>query len=247
FSDGVLQGWLQLNTPIKEGVWVGSTLVQSKPDDVSTHKAGDDASHVAHETDEDSDDCQGGQCYASSQTDSGEIDWKVGCRPNEAYANAKLALLVFSHELERQLRSSHESEGVVSHAINPNTVMSDFFKKGTISTAPTGRSSPMSYLPPVWIAGKVFGFLNGLMSSAMMRSVEHAAKGVLHVATSQQVGGAGGGLFDDMETAFVSCGRAAHACGRVPRAWQPPVAFDQQAAAQLWRLSESLVSGYDDR
>jgi len=168
-----------------------------------------------------------------------KFDFESGCRAPEAYANAKLAVLSFSHELERRFRNSPDYEGVTSHAVNPNTVLSDFYDKG--SSLASERSSPMSYFPPVWVAGKIFGVLHSWTSKATMRSVEHGSKGIFHVASLRALSENGGGLFDDTETAFTNCGRKPQFCGRVPKAWLPPTVVDDDATTQLWKISTSLT------
>lgn len=241
FRDGWLKGWLGLPVPIQEGVRVGSTLVEPKV----RLGEGDDDGETGHAAIDDAQEADGGRRERRQPHRGGfsPEDWTAGCKPEKAYANSKLAVLAFSHELERRLRESSDGEGVVSHAVNPNAVGSDFFDKGAPPSATQQWTyyKVMSYFPPVWVSRKLFGFLHTRMSTAMLRSVEHGAKAVFHVATAEVLAGAGGTLFDDTESAFTSCGRPAHKCGRVPRSWQPPVVYDRQAGAQLWDLSEDLV------
>jgi len=239
FKDGWLKGWLGLPTPISEGLRVGSAFVEP-----ANENPGDDEDKTGHAVVDDGD--EDGQRGDESDWSGRPVEWTGGCKPEKAYANAKMAVLAFSHELERRLRNSVGSEGVVSHSVNPNAVMTEFVAKGT-PPSPQQQSvyyTAMSYFPPTWIARKVFGWLHTKMNSGMMRSAEHGAKGVFHVAVSKALAGAGGGLFDDMESAFHDCGRAAHLCGRVPRSWQPPMVLDRKAAGQLWSLSEGLVTKY---
>eukprot|EP00929_Paragymnodinium_shiwhaense_P114426 TRINITY_DN82817_c0_g1_i1.p1 TRINITY_DN82817_c0_g1~~TRINITY_DN82817_c0_g1_i1.p1 ORF type:complete len:526 (-),score=129.61 TRINITY_DN82817_c0_g1_i1:140-1717(-) len=244
FRDGFMEGWLGLQVPISEGIRVGSKFVHSIASEKDARDGGHDTDHDMDTDDWSSDVSERSESSSGDSSGSAEgdpaMDWTSGCKPNEAYSNSKLAMLSFSHELERRLRGSLDSEGVTSHAINPNTIATDFWEKGPPLAAP-GRSSPMSYLPPVWLAGKVFGFVGSHVSRAVMRSVDHGARGVVHVATSPAVANAGGGLFDDTESAFVNCRREAHLCGRVSDAWQPPVALDPSAGSELWALSEALV------
>jgi len=244
FRDGWFAGWLGLPTPIKEPIRVGSTYVES----ASRSAIPEDEENAGHELV-----TEGGDWEEASEEEDMDLDtprgaamkknsslWTFRCHPADAYANAKLAVLTFSHELERRLRASIDSDGVVSHAVNPNVVDTDFFEKAA-ALAPARANRAMSYLPPVWIASKVFGFFHSRLSKAMMRSVEHGAKGIFHVATSTSIDHVGGGLFDDTESAFVSCGRAPEMCGRVHRSWQPAVALDRTAGAKLWELSEALT------
>lgn len=239
FRDGWLQGWLGLPVPIMEGIRFGSVLVEPKLGVVDADEE-DDNGHAAIDDSDEEDTAHRSTWF---QNTGAAVDWTTGCKPEKAYANAKLAVLTFSHELERRLRECPDSEGVVTHAVNPNAVSSDFDAKGTPpSTAQQGGyHKVMSYFPPVWISRKIFGFLHGHLSSALLRSVEHGARGVFHVATAEALAGAGGTLFDDTESSFTNCGRPMHKCGRVSRSWQPPVAHDRQSGAQLWALSEGLV------
>jgi len=234
FPEGFLQGWLGLPTTIQEAVRVGTTRVSSPRErpGTSTQKAHTDG---GHELDEEEDDAAGG---IEDETPEMKFDFASGCRAQEAYSNAKLAVLSFSHELERRLRNSPDYEGVTSHAVNPNAVLSDFDKG---STAGSERSSPMSYFPPVWVAGKVFGVIQSWVSKAMMRSVDHGAKGIYHVASLAALSEYGGGLFDDTETAFTNCGRKPQFCGRIPKAWLPPTVLDDEATTQLWKISTTLA------
>jgi len=245
FRDGWLKGWLGLPVPIMEGIRVGSNFVEPKLESWDAEDEGETGHAAIDDSDDDDDDNDGHQSrrQPAQRGGGGRNDWLAGCKPEKAYSNAKLAVLSFSHELERRLRESPDSEGVVSHAVNPNSVASEFFDKGT---PPSGAQQwsyhkVMSYFPPVWISRKLFGFLHTRMSAAMLRTVDHGAKAVFHVATAEPLAGAGGALFDDIESAFTKCGRPPHKCGRVPRSWQPPVAHDSRAGAHLWTLSEDLV------
>jgi len=258
FRDGWFKGWLGWPTPITEGLRVGNTYIETKlgpesNDDSETghelvvdgaDEAGDDERDEDHVRPPRSARRPGAASRATAPGQPMGIDWSSGCKPERAYSNSKMAVLMFSHELERVLRRSPDSDSVVSHAINPNPVASDFASRAPAATEQSRWSTQTvaSYLPPVWIARRVFGFIYSHMSTAMMRSVEHGARGVFHVATAPALAGAGGGLFDDVESAFSHCGRPARQCGRVPRSWEPPVVHDRQAAVRLWELSEDLVS-----
>lgn len=249
FRDGWLKGWLGWPTPVTEGMRVGTTYIDTKlspetEDDGETgHElvADDVEDHREEEREEDS---RRASYSGRPSGEPGGVNWSTGCKTERAYSNSKMAVLMFSHELERVLRRSADSDGVVSHAINPNAVASDFASRAPPVAEPQRWNSQTiaSYLPPVWITRKLFGFVYQHMSTAMMRPVEHGAAGVFHVATAPVLAAAGGGLFDDMETAFVDCGRPAHQCGRVPRSWEPPIVHDRQAGVRLWEMSEELVS-----
>mmetsp|Transcript_4409 Transcript_4409/g.13366 ORF Transcript_4409/g.13366 Transcript_4409/m.13366 type:complete len:511 (-) Transcript_4409:44-1576(-) len=244
FKDGWFKGWLGLPVPIVEGIRVGTTSVEPSFESVAEQEEDGDLGHAAMD---DEDHENGGSAQTNAATPrrakGDKSDWSTGCRPEKAYANAKLAVLTFSHELERRLRESSGSEGVVSHAVNPNVIATEFVAKG----APPSTSQQwsyfkvMSYFPPVWISRKAFTWVHTHVCNWMLRSVEHGARAVVHVATAEALAGAGGTLFDDLESAFVRCGRPAHKCGRVPRSWQPPVANDLQAGSKLWELSEELL------
>lgn len=233
FRDGWLIGWLGLSTPITAGVRVGSTKVEPR---VSQWDADDDGV-VGHAGDDD--DADAADAFDSAAAPGGGEPWTRDCKPDAAYANSKLALLTFSVELERRLRSSLESDGIVSQAVNPNVVATDFVTKGAPPSPQ--RQTVMAYFPPAWIARKVFGFFHIKMTAAFTRPVEHGGKAVFHVAVAPALAGNGGGLFDDTESKFAACGRPEHLCGRVPRAWLPAVARDSVASTRLWELSESLV------
>lgn len=214
FPEGILQGWLGSPVPIQETIRVGSVrLAFNAERKSSTHEL--EASEVLEES-------------------SPDVEWNLDrCKATEAYSNAKLAVIAFSRALESRLRSSHE--GVASHAINPNAMLTDFKQLAG------ERSSSLSYFPPVWIAGKVFGFIGERLRQMTMRSVEHGAKGVLHVASFKALEKSGGGLYDDTETSFTRCGRSPAFCGRVPETWLPPVVLDDAALSELWKLSSELV------
>eukprot|EP00930_Biecheleria_cincta_P031212 TRINITY_DN21666_c0_g1_i1.p1 TRINITY_DN21666_c0_g1~~TRINITY_DN21666_c0_g1_i1.p1 ORF type:complete len:271 (-),score=46.25 TRINITY_DN21666_c0_g1_i1:18-830(-) len=224
-----LSGWLGLPTPIKESVRVGTTRVVG-----GTHVQM--AGHELADSSGEGEEVEGDREVLPLAS---TIDWTSGCRHAAAYSNSKLAVLSFSEELERRLRRSPDNEGVTSHAVNPNAITSDFYEKG--SAFAYERTSAMAYFPAVWIAGKIYGFINSYVSKAMMRSVDHGAKGIFHVASLKDLESRGGGLFDDTETAFTNCGRKPHFCGRVPLSWIPPDVQDELAAAQLWRMSEALT------
>ena len=157
------------------------------------------------------------------------------CNPAAAYANSKLALLAFSAELERRLRRSGDrNAGVVSHALNPNTIASGFAASGTIVAKSSMRAKVMGYFPPFWLLKKFFGKVSG----ATTRSVEHGARAVFHVATARALAKRGG-FYDDTFGAFANCGKAAATCGRVDREWEP--AAMRSGGVELYRSSNALV------
>jgi len=246
FRDGWLKGWLGWPTPITEGLRVGSNYIETKLGLESEDDGETGHELVADGVDDAADDERQEETRRAprSTRQPAGIDWSAGCKSERAYVNAKLAVLMFSRELERVLRRSPDSDGTVSHAINPNAVASEYGSRAPTPSSQQQRwttQSMASYLPPVWITRRIFDFIYSHISTAMMRSVEHGARGVFHVATAPALAAAGGGLFDDAESAFTDCGRPARQCGRVPRSWEPPIVHDRQAAARLWELSEDLV------
>jgi len=105
----------------------------------------------------------------------------------------------------------------------------------------------MGYLPPVFIANKIFSFTVAPMvakvSSHMLRSAEVGAKALFHVATAPELGQEenGGGLYADTAGAFINCGKPAEECGRVPTHKQPASALDAELAADLWEHTKNSI------
>jgi len=171
------------------------------------------------------------------------------CSPLTQYANAKLAAVVHSHELNRRLPELLDRG--VSHVVNPGTMDNPF---GRSASVPEGkrsmRSSFLGNLPMVWIASGVYniykytlGSLFSSLSFQMYRSTKTGAKAVFHVATAEGLGNEehGGGLFSDAAGAFLNCGRPAEQCGRLPASKQPAAASDEDLAAELWSRTEGAL------
>jgi len=174
----------------------------------------------------------------------------ANCAAGTQYANAKLALLVHSHELNR--RHAGQMSPFVSHAVNPGAMDSNF---GSGVASPTGRKSArgsmMSKLPPVWIAnqiysytlGPIFSRIGGSIMRYTLRSPRQGAKAVFHVATFLDLGDEenGGGMFSDTAGAFVECGLEPGRCGRVRVQQQPMEANDEELGAELWERTEQAM------
>merc|ERR1711879_1076955 len=135
------------------------------------------------------------------------------------YANAKLAIILHSQELNRRLVDSKQPG--VSYAVNPGAMDSGFGRSDSKPTKSSTRSSMMGSLPPVWIAQKIYKYTLGravsYLGTFMLRPVSEGTKAIFHVATSaalfdQETGGA---LFSDRAGAFTDCGKSPDKCGRV--------------------------------
>jgi len=168
------------------------------------------------------------------------------CSPLVEYANSKLALLVYSHELNRRL-SGFDFRGV-SHVVNPGGIDSAFGHSDSVPVGkPSMQSSVMAHLPPVWIAKQIYGYTLGKAFSAlgnlMLRSANVGAKAIFHVATSDVLGDEehGGGLFADTVGPFTDCGKPPEECGRVQPHKQPPSAIDEELAGFLWASTEEAI------
>jgi len=168
------------------------------------------------------------------------------CAPLVEYANSKLAIIAHSHELNRRL-SSFGKRGV-SHAVNPGSMDTPFSLTESVPAAKASmRSSMMGYLPPVFIANKIYGAtiapVFSRMSRSMRREITVGAKSLFHVATSAALRDQehGGGLFSDTIGAFTECGNHAAECGRVPLEKQPALATDEEFAADLWSRTKSAI------
>eukprot|EP00966_Prymnesium_polylepis_P307400 7103876-Prymnesium_polylepis.1 len=74
------------------------------------------------------------------------------------YANAKLALVMHSSELNRRLGANRS----VSHSVNPGVMLGDFHRSDPAparTSSQSMRSMIMGYLPPVWIMRKLYGLV----------------------------------------------------------------------------------------
>ncbi len=153
------------------------------------------------------------------------------CNPFGEYANAKLAVVVHSHELNRRLKVGFTSVGV-SHVVNPGPMNNAFGLSNSESSKSSWRSSIMSNLPPVWIGKKVYNF----NAQRTLRTSRAGAHAVFHVASSPALGDAeeGGRLYADTAGPFVGCKQDAAKCGSVALDAQPPAASDRALATTLW-------------
>eukprot|EP00931_Biecheleriopsis_adriatica_P098919 TRINITY_DN7310_c0_g3_i1.p1 TRINITY_DN7310_c0_g3~~TRINITY_DN7310_c0_g3_i1.p1 ORF type:complete len:577 (-),score=110.28 TRINITY_DN7310_c0_g3_i1:291-2021(-) len=178
-----------------------------------------------------------------------EREITASCTPSMEYANAKLAIVVHSHELNRRL-SGFEDLGV-AHVVNPGFMDSAFGRDTRVTATKSARSSMMSSLPPVWIANKIYSATIGpvvsrsfaALGNFMLRPVKVGAMAVYHVATSPELGNEenGGGLFADAAGPFLDCGKAPSTCGRVPPHKQPAAAGNEELANDLWTRTETAI------
>ena len=75
---------------------------------------------------------------------SGGLDWddiqSIGnFVPTLAYCNVKLANILFTRELARRL----ETSGIVSHAVHPGAVATNFYSYGDVGMQEFGRTTPL--------------------------------------------------------------------------------------------------------
>jgi NAD(P)-dependent dehydrogenase (short-subunit alcohol dehydrogenase family) len=153
------------------------------------------------------------------------------CNAHAEYANAKLAVVSHSHELNRRMNHAFTSVGV-SHVVNPGAMNNPFGQSNSEAAKSSWRSNIMGYLPPVWIGKNVYNFV----AVRTLRSSQAGAKAVFHVASSPALGRAevGGRLYSDVAGAFTNCGKDEAACGSVALGAQPPAASDRDLASTLW-------------
>mmetsp|Transcript_152088 Transcript_152088/g.276606 ORF Transcript_152088/g.276606 Transcript_152088/m.276606 type:complete len:557 (-) Transcript_152088:56-1726(-) len=167
------------------------------------------------------------------------------CSPLMEYANAKLAILLHSQQLNRRL-ADIEKPGI-SYAVNPGAMDSAFGRSDSVPTKPSMRNSMMGSLPPVWIAQKIYQFTLGKALSSlgtfMLRPVDVGAKAIFHVATSPSLFDqeSGGALFSDKAGAFTNCGKSPEECGRVQLHLLPAAVADLELAEELWSRTESAI------
>jgi hypothetical protein len=169
------------------------------------------------------------------------------CTALTQYANAKLALVVHAHEMNRQFYRQERS-----YVINPGAVDSEIGRSTSSPTKPSMRSRIMHYFPPVWIAKQLYALIATPISRGMLRAPSYAAKAQFHVLTSPTLalgfgeGSEEGGLFADTMGPFRQCGKegAAGECGRVPLHMQPAVAVDRTLAGELWIETKRVLKPY---
>ena len=184
------------------------------------------------------------------------------CDPSLAFANSKLAALFHSKELDRRFSEEHLDESEKSHrrkrqrrfkrlpirktsnAVNPGPTATG--RDSQIPTSPQQRMSMRQricqYFPPVWIIGKVATFLNDNFGEMMLRPIEVGSGSIVHVATSDQLRGRGGGLYSDQAgTSLTDCN--SDRCGWTP---QPEILSNETLSRLLWdRTEEMLMNEFD--
>ena len=186
------------------------------------------------------------------------------CDPSLAFANSKLAALFHSKELDRRFSEEHldESESTshrrkrqrrfkrlpirkTSNAVNPGPTATG--RDSQIPTSPQQRMSMRQricqYFPPVWIIGKVATFLNDNFGEMMLRPIEVGSGSIVHVATSDQLRGRGGGLYSDQAgTSLTDCSNSDR-CGWTP---QPEALSNETLSRLLWdRTEDMLMNEFD--
>ena len=144
-----------------------------------------------------------------------DLQWERRYKPWQAYAQSKLAMLMFALELQR--RSDASGWGLVSNAAHPG-----YARTGLQSAGPgMGRSSPT-------LAQRIGKLIEPLIS----QSAADGALPTLFAATSPQAKPAGYyGPRDLMELK-----------GPVSEAKIGDEARDNAVAARLWQVSEGLTS-----
>ena len=133
--------------------------------------------------------------------------------PMAAYAQSKLADLIFAFELERRLRAAHVA--IVSVAAHPGVARTNLFK--------VGNSQGLARYAELVIAKSIGTFLNSELEGAVP---------TLFAAVAPEVeGGAyyGSQGFQEMRGGDVGPARIA------------PQALDEAAAGRLWLLCEELT------
>ncbi len=133
--------------------------------------------------------------------------------PNKAYAQSKLAMLMFALELERQ--SQAHGWGIVSNAAHPGWARTDLFANG-----PGARPNPFT----LWGAAK-------LIEGPLSQTAAEGSLPTLYAATAPE---AKGGAYYGPSGLFELKGPPAPARMTAP-------AQDAAAAARLWRVSEELT------
>ena len=168
------------------------------------------------------------------------------CHPAVAYADSKLLLerhsamfaskfggnnnhnAIHANEKNMKRKKNNGAGMVIANAVDPGAVKSNFLFKGGPGTTPAGSSRRFHPAAIVgWILGK---FTTGVFgphgaSKFFMRSVEHGAAAVVHVAVSDAAGREGGRLYADVAGAFThatGCGPSTPAqdCGWVRPPWE---------------------------
>jgi NAD(P)-dependent dehydrogenase (short-subunit alcohol dehydrogenase family) len=146
-----------------------------------------------------------------------DLEWERSYNPWKAYSQSKLAVLLFTFELQR--RSDAGGWGLMSTAAHPG-----YSSTGLTSSGPNmGRTSP-----------SVVERLSGLFAPLFAQSAAHGALPTLFAATSAaaQPGGYYGpqGVFEMK--------------GPVGPARIGTEALDQQVAGRLWKVAEKLTGAH---
>jgi len=191
--------------------------------------------------------------------DVGDLDGQaVGarCSPSHQYAMSKLAVILFNAELDKRLYeevgededdddagSGPPRRSLVSHAVDPGDVATDFLSLGPKTQARQSmRTRMLMMFPPFkfmsWLAG---GFLNRVYAS-MKRSVQRGAASQFHACTSVALGATGGNVYSDRAGSLSKCGREPAQCGLLGHEAVESSASDRHLRRALWRESERLVS-----
>lgn len=136
------------------------------------------------------------EAHRGAQINFDDINAEKGYNPLHAYAQSKLANILFTHELARRLRG----EGVVVNAVHPGVVNTNIWRG------------------PGWISriARLFAWL--------YKRPEEGAQSVVYVATSPEAADVTGQYFKEREVVNPS-----------------PEAYDEKAAARLWRLSREMT------
>lgn len=180
------------------------------------------------------------------------------CHPAVAYGDSKMLLERHS----AVFASKFGKFGVVSNAVDPGPVVTDFVFKGSAHPR-SRRFNPAAMIG--WVTGRVTTAAFGPhgASKFFMRTVGHGAAAVAHVAASDATGGVGGRLYADTAGAFTRAagcpeGRPPEDCGWVrpkgPRAGHG--GFDQKYAARaaereredaaIWKRTSKVLEPWSE-
>jgi NAD(P)-dependent dehydrogenase (short-subunit alcohol dehydrogenase family) len=144
-----------------------------------------------------------------------DLQWRKSYRPWRAYAQSKLAMILFAFELER--RSEANGWGLMSNAAHPGYAVTDL-QTGGPQMGRNGRSHPLQ-------------FISRLMQPLMSQSAADGALPTLFAATSPD---AKPGGYYGPQNMFELKGPVGEA--RIGREAQ-----DRALATRLWSLSEKLT------
>lgn len=149
--------------------------------------------------------------HRQGRLDFDNLNAERGYNPWAAYAQSKLAVLMFALELQR--RSQAGGWGVTSLAAHPGIAITDLYANGPASEGPTAFLRPMMRLATRMFRG----------------SAKRGARSILYAATSPDAEGAG------------YYGPAVAVGGPPAQAVIAPQALDEGPAARLWAASERLT------